>query len=41
MESLSLTITTQRLGFWIGERFSFNGKKDLFPSIQNGGNDDG
>jgi hypothetical protein len=29
------------LGVWNGEPYSFNGKKDLFPSIQNSGNNDG
>jgi hypothetical protein len=28
------------LGFWISEPFHFNGRKDLFPSIQNRGNND-
>jgi hypothetical protein len=40
-EILSLTVTTPCLNFWIGELFSFNGIKDLFPSIRNGENDDG
>jgi hypothetical protein len=40
-EILSLTVTAPCLDFWIAELFSFNGKKDLFPSIRNGENDDG
>jgi hypothetical protein len=39
--SLSTTVKTPRLGFWISEPFYFNSKKDLFPSIQNRGNNDG
>jgi hypothetical protein len=39
--SLSPTVKMPLLGFWIGEPFNFIGKKDLFPSIQNRGNNDG
>jgi hypothetical protein len=38
---LSPTVKTPHLGFYIGEPFYSNGKKDLFPSIQNRGNNDG
>jgi hypothetical protein len=38
--SLSPTVKTPPLGFWISESFYFNGKKDLLPSIQNKGNND-
>jgi hypothetical protein len=38
--SLSPTVTTPRLGFWISEPFSSNDKKDLFPSIQDRGSND-
>jgi hypothetical protein len=38
--SLPPTVETLCLGFWISEPFHFNGKKLLFPSIQNRGNND-
>jgi hypothetical protein len=34
------TVKMPHLGFWISEPFYPNGKRDLFPSIRNGGDNE-